>query len=1443
MVAVPNHLEGATILDAHQWVISNLDGRNEYVLKDMNGTDVTLTDLTRGNISEVNIVPAGSRVNPAPSYIFKPEFQPQKRVQQFSSRVMLPEGLSPSVVHALEAKYGSAYRFIASKMLSQRSRRQQLSPRGTRILSSFILADPHANVRNNPIGLRETPDGIRMTRVIGDRGRIMDDAIVGEVRRYLEGNEMPFDIAATERQFSQFTVDVVQPYLICLRSNQSLIQYLNQTLLPHMLRLIDAGEFDADITEIGFIRRAFKSAVEARTTLNSAAGKDKIKKILSDQYETVVRRLATSPKDFYYGRNEALIAHPAFMYPHAAYFLLPPPQRLTGGTRAELFFYQAGEPPRYSIQGEGADTRITQEMPQRMLDNMPVNEAGEPLLPIARVNNSPVDFSNMMNTQSIGTALSQGNVGAVILSASQAFANEGVLSRMFGLGGAIPPSGLTDEENSALRDLNRIVNDIQEIGPIEYFRTQGSPDPEQFPLSAAIEVNIGGIRPKPLGWPEGLIFALMQVIAENADQIMRPHAGDNLFVPQIRGLGPERITLTAPADLDTRISNLPARTQQQIRTYFGTGITLDDLSRRGSFEITAGPSYAATIALELHTGHPPSSFTGFEFQSILPRSDSNRDQNAALRNYIENTAPDPRVETRGGQDSRMQRFNYILNEQRENNSGVQSRLGLMNILQMALTRYKESGGEPTPEQVNFVAQLATYTLTNLSTNFEAIESESLFDRLQVAVEGFSDLRQAGREEAITNLITELDARRAAIPEENVLQQMVEDRLLEMFLDDLLRGDALDDVFDNPRRNPPLPPLAEILGDGPKDTTAIRRARDVVAARNRENRTRFSTPFTPDQATVDRLANSMRDVFQQALAQVQEDREQAEQAIRRQGQITRLLGEFEDRENLRQQMNAYQQTIQDVEIALRGLISMEQDFVEAFEAVPMDPTMVLEDNLSKQEMFRHPLYVAQNLLGQHRMFMNMIGTVENSLRTTLSMVRGEAVRSGIIDIHQLNIEYLMSAIEFCNGLQEEYSNVGSSLGAAVDDMRVDDKDSISPHLYIALFDVADNFTVKEGLRIALRRSNSTSGRSVDPMVAEAAFDAIKSKSYNLVGTLFGAFPGNVPTYPENMVLDVAITYLNSLVDADLDFTGDAQDAHRRGILVAEAVSTTDTMERAAKRQLEGYYSRLAKAEARETFSGDVALAPFLTTGIEDATRRRDMLVRDSTFGSGDGGTFFRAGKMFEDIGIAQAIEAAQQRKATTRRDLFDDIAQEARQQKADYQFRTAAEGPYVDPNTMGLTEEQIEAYNQYRFEIGANRRKLKTLAIVGQISERERDMWLEGHPVHAPYGYHWRTLMAIKEGQRKSAKVRSEDAKRRAQIREVEKALRKAPEGFALDDPQRLIDDYTTLTGLAESTSELIEAGEPVDTKKLRALKDDISKRQPATSSMPARNPPVVRWSV
>lgn len=1424
MVSIPQNLKGATVLEAHQWVVSTLDGFNEYVLKDNSGMDVTLSDITRGTVNEVQVMPAGSRMNPAPSYAFKPEHQPQKRIQQFSSRVMLPQGISPSVVHALEAKHGASYRFIASKMLSQRSRRQQLSPKGTRMLRSSIMADPL--VRNNPIGLRQTPSGLRMTRVIGDRGRLMDDAIVAEVKGYLEGQALPFDAPASERQFKDFTQNVMRPYLISVRANQALIRYLNETLLPHMLRLIDSGDFDSDFTEIGIMKSLFRAAVGKIPNVKSAAGKDTLKRALSKQYETVVRRLATSPQDFYYGRSEALIAHPAFMYPHAAYFLLPPPERLTGVSRAELFFFQAGEAPRYSVR----NGEITQEMPPKMLKKFTAVQGptrpGETLgfterMPIARVNNQPVNFSSYMNTENVDTALRSGNVGQVILMASQAFANNGVLSRMFGLGAATPPSGLTEEESDALNDLNTIVRQIHRTGSIEVFRPSLGPAADDLPLAAAIEVNIGGIKPKPMGWPEGLIFAMMSVLQENSDQLMDLGGmGDvptEFWRPNISGVGSARITLHAPRELADQIEHLTDADKSNVMDAFSGGIVLEDLIREDNSAAEISKVYGNSIALHLATnvgvGH------GAISGDIIPDAEGGRA--AARTAFQNNTALNPTTSFNEN-DARLTKFTHIQNI--SSTSGPQT-LSLLNLVQLALTRFKQDGGNPTPEHVTFVAQLTMYTLAQLNTTFEAVgEPEGLMELFREGAAAFRADQIAENQERVANYIAQLDQRAAAIPEENVLQQIVMDRLLENMLDEVLAGGDLNDVFENPRRNPPLPSLAEILGGGQnsKDMVAIKKARDALRGRRRDH-VRAGGAFRPDEATIEQLTESLRGVFAQALAEATEEREQAEQAILRQGQVTRLLGEFEDRESLREQMNAYQQTMRDVERALRTLIVSEQRFVEAFEAVPMDPTMELEDNLTRQEMFNHPLYTTQNLFGQHRMFMDHIVSVENALRTTLSMVRGEAVRSGIMDIHAPNIEYLMSAMEFCNGLQEEYANVGSSLGAAVDDMRVDDKDSISPHLYIALFDVADNFSIREGVRSALRRSSSTTGRSVDPTISEPAFRTMTAKAFDLIGTLFGAFPGNVPTHPPNQIMDMGKEYLNDLVDADLDFSGDMQSEHRRGELIAKAVSLTDSIERRMKRQLEGYYDREARMEAMNTFSGDVGLASFLTTGVDDAITRTDRLARADKFDPSKG---YLLGNMFNDF--EADIEAA--KAEVGRQSMFRDLFAQQRQIPIDSRNEKATYSLPVE------TEED----KQWRMANLFNDGKLRTMFEVGQINKRMLDFALRER-------YTPDIVQRIIDGARKGREAQAAAREVAKEIKRVNEAIAEAG-GVTIDIPGREFEEAYNEYMYAVSREDLAygQSGADFTRTDIDPLTAQQQARYYAGDDYPRGNPseePVEEWDI
>jgi len=753
-----------------------------------------------------------------------------------------------------------------------------------------------------------------------------------------------------------------------------------------------------------------------------------------------------------------------------------------------------------------------------------------------------------MNVESVQTALSTGNVGQVILMASQAFANDGVLKRMFGLGAATPPSGLTEEEGNALLDLNKIVNMMQQQGPIEGFKAFSGGGPEEFPLAAAIEVNIGGIKPKPLGWPEGLIFAVMQVISENADDIMRTEGhGGEFFRPNLEGLGPQTIRLKAPADIDSKLSGFKDAEKTAIKTYYSKETTLSDLSRENDDGSNLNPAYYASVALHFATNNSDSVLK----DDMIPKDKKGID--AAKKKFKEGTAKAPRTEYKAG-DSRLQKFNAIAGDRQ----GKPEKLGLMTILQLAITRYKQDGGQPTPEQVTFVAQLTLYALSNLSTQFEAMDVKTIGDLLSDAIDKFDADNKADREKQFTSFVSKIDEQRAKIPEESVLQQMVEDRLLEDFLTDLINNKSLEDVFENPRRNPPLPKLAEMIGDT-KDINALKRARDSIRRKRKTQRSGLAgSPFTPDEKTVQRLADSLRGVFKQALADVKQEREEAEEAIKKDEEMTALLGEFKDAEVSRVRKDSYESLLKEIGKSLRALVVKETQFLKGFMAIPDDPTMELEDNLVRQEMFNHPLYVAQKLYGDHKMFMDNIRMVEASLRAGLASARYRYMttdegKATSLSATQRRIEYFVSSIEFCNGLQEAYADVGSSLGAAVDDMRVDDKDSISPHLYIALFDATDNFKLRDDIRQSLSAIETTSLRMFKPERTKPTFDKLTIKSFDLVSKMFGGFPGhidNVTSGPDpEVATKLGITYLNKLVDEDLDFYG-SEDNDRRFRLISE-----------------------------------------------------------------------------------------------------------------------------------------------------------------------------------------------------------------------------------------------------------------------------------------------------
>lgn len=1429
MVAVPHTLKGKTILDAHQWVVSQIDGRNEYTLTGDMGQPATLSDLTTGKFTEVNIMPQGARSNPAPSYAFKPSHQPQKRIQQFSSRVLLPDGLSPSLIHALEAKHGSAYRFIASKMLAQRSRRGYLSPKGHRMLDSMVMADPISPVLSNPIGLRQTPSGLRMARIVGDRGRVMDDKIVEEVMNYLNEGDVPYDIGATADQFQSFRENVLQPYLISIESNMALIRYLNETLIPHIHRLIDNGDFTSSAFEAQGILKFTKAKAKA------GAGKSELKKALAERYNTVVRRLATSPQDFYAGRNEALIANPLFMYPHARFMLLPPPLKLTGGTRAELFFYLTGEPPRY---GATPDGEIFQDLPAR-IRNAAMREqgnegAGELRLPLARINNQPSAFGTVMNADNVGRALRQGDIGSLITAASQAFHNTEALRRIIGLGAARPPGGLSSDEQTAIRELNAIANRIQMEGAIATLTpamVQGQYNAENIGLAAAIELNIGGLRPRPVGWPEGMVMSMMRVLGENIEQIVNRGDGD-FFVPQIEGMTHGRVRLVAPVNLDNQLQHLSPSVQQQVRNFYTTGITLDDLTRDNNNLANVERTYAAALALHF-------SVSGGGIGNALPNNTlpSNAGEQASRFTNFQNLAQDPSRRAAGdNHDMRLAKFTRAQSQRAPD--ATPGRISILNIMQDTITRFKESGGQPTPEHVTFTMQLLSYCLANMDAEVEI--APGIMDALAEAINLAQTAANESRIEEFTNFITQLDERREAVPDENVLQAMVFDRLLENMLTDIVEGrrgegiraaiagGAFGDVnFDdegnpilaNPRPNPPIENLASIIGDK-KDLDALRKARDGLRQRRKQSRLGRGNAeaFMPDEATIRALSQRLEGVFREALAATEAERTEAKRVMARNKLIEARLGNMAQIENRRNEMTAFQRIIRHINDVLTELINHEEEYVRGYMRVPDDPFMDLDNNISREQMMNHPLYNAQMLHGQHEMFMRHISNVENQVRSALRVVQGQIARMGAglagnedqmefgIRANENLLEYYAQAIEFCNGLQEAYGEVGGFLNRAIEDMRSDDPDNLSVNLYLALFDVADNFMIRSGVRAGLRMSAETVSSPVNPVRNEVVFNEITEKCFNIIADLFGAFPGNIPANPPNRILQLGTDYLMALVNANLGFGGDREAEMQRDEIIQQTVATNDRMERAMERQRQRFYldekrreRALAVEEQAEFLGGDryvnrqfadlmggvdARLASEESARREKASgevmRSTTSMIDDLLSQSERDQAMSDAGRlmMFDQDAINDAVRKVgmMRFKEDLRRPgsaLRESIAE------SQFDLRMAAAPRASLEMATGITPRDQEVMMAYSM----NNAKLDTMALDKQISERMRDYAKSKN-------YHWTTVVNILEGAKKGRDTQ-------AQIREVEKALKAAGPEFQIDTPENVYNDISTQIGLAD----------------------------------------------
>ena len=1405
LVKVPANIKDSSALKVHQWVMSHA-GSDNYVLQDAaTGQPTDVTQVASGMIDEVVI---GERPlsNPAPSYAFKPSAQPQKHITQFRSRVVTPEGLSPSVVQAVEANHGTNVAVhLLTKMLSQRSRHTLSTPRGGRILKSFVRADPRMTVRSNPVGLRQTPSGLRMARVLGEGSRVLDDQIIAEVMKYIDEtnqHSIPHDFPASEKQFDDFRANVLQPYLIAVEANRALLRYINLTLMPHMKRLIDSGQFEKNAG----VSLGIGGKLKKKLGLNKA----ELKEALERQYNTLVARLATSPADFYNGRNEALIAHPGFLYPQMQFALLPVPERLTGGTRAELFFYQVGEPPRYQTDQEG---NVIQDLP-RLIEQAAPKKDGQIVFPVARVNNRPVDFGRVMNAGTIESTLRSGNFRDLFIAAGRFWTSPlSHLRNILGAGGAMPSGKLSEAEQNAVRDLNKVVNEIQLSGPMEALKTMKGEMFDTFPMVAAIEVNIGGLKPRPLRWPEHLILAMMEIMSENSDQIIRVDGAgvaaagrEKFFQPNLNLFPPNmasRIRLTPPSNLNNNnvYKHLSNPIKGIVNAAFTNGISLNDLVHDGE---KPNKAYGCSIALHLAT--EAEKIPAMGGSDWYPNGNSKTQRDRAKNGFLK-FPKNPTMEQKNN-DNRVVKFVAILGERRADyglDGNMPNRLSILHIMQLAITRCKERGQEPTPEQVTFVTHLLMYCVAKLDTDIQPIQENlgTIVSDLLKTAQGNRTRRIREEQNAFIERLSEWYDTNAqyAIPG-GELQQIVVNQLLADFLADETQGlgeslglDLLaeeEDVLSNPGHGEFKDVIASaISGEDNLDKDVLRQVKRNIESSNARLIERYGDSM-PSSATLNKLTEALRGVFQQAVRQSIADLEEAKQAAAANQRIQDLLERESIQDAKRGTRAGFLQLMEDVNSAVSRLTRQEEEYINfVAENLPDEPFADISGDVLRTDLMNHPVYIVQDILGRHRAFLDAIQMTENMARAALSGMQLFTQSDVDLDENEPRINLLADLIGFTNSMQEEYGSVGPKLEAALDDMRSDGEkgDNISPQLYLAAFDIANNFQQTAAARNALRQSAATDLSPIDPHASMRAFEKMMDKCLGIVGQLFGAFPVDLDPPP----MDIADSYLKSLVDANIGFGGDSEAELRREDLIAEAVSPREAQRRRLLRQRDMFYeAQEAEERAKQRELTRVKNMTFTTRNMGRATSMIDNLVEEARQANLKDKRVSMATKLAE--GMSRSLrqrefneqlrrEEEEQRAYNKKlaKDLFNtalrtpgsEVRNVLMQQKLEYGRDSAPD--YVEPVTP---EDQA-----YQLHVVANGIALNTLRELGPsnggISEK---MFQRAKKSVLPVDSVRRMLEGLAKGRATQAKKRYEAALLKAvqEAVEIEKPTFATPEELTND---------------------------------------------------------------
>lgn len=268
--------------------------------------------------------------------------------------------------------------------------------------------------------------------------------------------------------FDNFAQKVLAPYLVTSAANVNALKYINEYILPSMRTLVS----------------------------NSGRKSDTNLRKLDASYRALVKRLATDPKDFYMGKELALIAHPGFLFPRAGLVLFPMPTNLKDSTFKA--FQQMQRPVEYDRESGAIKVVSGAEEHIKYLDQAEQQQL------------SKKEFNTSRLTDRIYSILDK-------------------VSRSL---------DTSDINKSAF---NTLIAETQEAAALatEAERFRAMEDQQAFYFT-----DLPGIRPIPTNWPQQFVLSMMETLGRHKDKLTGLGGGafdaTNFLVPSgiNMGVGP-----------------------------------------------------------------------------------------------------------------------------------------------------------------------------------------------------------------------------------------------------------------------------------------------------------------------------------------------------------------------------------------------------------------------------------------------------------------------------------------------------------------------------------------------------------------------------------------------------------------------------------------------------------------------------------------------------------------------------------------------------------------------------------------------------------------------------------------------------------------------------------------------------------------------------------------